>query len=223
MRLVILTAIGVGGATLIGSILGFLFGRAPKKITNTVFYISYIVMLVAAVCGLIIPAYECGINPALVSIGIILGIIILFLTDKILSFAEKRENCKFGKSKKIYRTWLLIVAIGIHNFPEGIAAGVGFGSGDNRLALFIAGGIALQNIPEGMIVIPPMLVSGMNHKKAALFALMTGGVEVLGTMVGYFAVNISSAILPYILAFAGGTMLYVIANEVLEHVREKNS
>lgn len=222
MKIVILTAIGVGGATLIGSILGFLFGRAPKKITNTVFYISYIVMLVAAVCGLIIPAYECGINPALVSIGIALGVVVLLFIDKILYFVEKKESSKSPKNKLIYRTWLLIVAIGIHNFPEGVAAGVGFGSGDNGLALFIAGGIALQNIPEGMIVIPPMLASGMSHKKAALLALMTGGVEVLGTIVGYFAVNISSAILPYILAFAGGTMLYVIANEVLEHVKERN-
>ena len=95
------------------------------------------------------------------------------------------------------------------------AAGVGFGSGDMGQALVIAGGIALQNIPEGMVIIGPMLSSGVSKRKTFVCAMMTGLVEVVGTFIGYFAVSVSTAILPFALAFAGGTMLYVVSDEMI--------
>jgi ZIP family zinc transporter len=107
------------------------------------------------------------------------------------------------------------MAIAIHNLPEGIAAGVGFGSGNDSQALIIAGGIALQNIPEGMVIIAPMLSAGVSKKRTLLIAALTGLVEVIGTLVGYLAVSVSTAILPFALAFAGGTMLYVISDEMI--------
>ena len=107
------------------------------------------------------------------------------------------------------------MAIAIHNLPEGIAAGVGFGSGNEAQALFIAGGIALQNIPEGMVIIGPMLAAGVSPKKTLVCALLTGVVEVVGTLIGYFAVSFSAAILPFALAFAGGTMIYVVSDEMI--------
>ena len=107
------------------------------------------------------------------------------------------------------------MAIAIHNLPEGIAAGVGFGSGNSAQALTIAAGIALQNIPEGMVIIAPMLSSGISPQRTFLCALATGLVEVAGTLLGYCAVSISAAILPFALAFAGGTMLYVISDEMI--------
>ena len=110
---------------------------------------------------------------------------------------------------------LFVIAIAIHNLPEGIAAGVGFGSGDMSHAFMIAGGIALQNIPEGMVIIAPMLSAGVKPGKTFLCALFTGLVEVVGTFMGYFAVSISTAVLPFGLAFAGGTMLYVISDEII--------
>ena len=110
---------------------------------------------------------------------------------------------------------LFVIAIAIHNLPEGIAAGVSFGSGNTIHAITVAGGIALQNIPEGMVIIAPMLASGMSKTRTLLIAMFTGLIEVLGTFIGYFAVNISSAILPFALAFAGGTMLYVISDEMI--------
>ena len=82
-------------------------------------------------------------------------------------------------------------------------------------ALTVAGGIALQNIPEGMVIIAPMLATGMTKKKAILIAFLTGAVEVVGTFLGYFAVSLSTAILPFALSFAGGTMLYVISDEMI--------
>ena len=107
------------------------------------------------------------------------------------------------------------MAIAIHNLPEGIAAGVGFGTGNTSQAMVIAGGIALQNIPEGMVIIGPMLASGVSAKRTMIAASLTGVVEVVGTLIGYFAVSIASAILPFALAFAGGTMLYVISDEMI--------
>ena len=221
MRLVILTAIGVGGATVIGSLMGFLFGRASNKFINAIFFVASALMLFAAIGGLILPAYEYENKRVGVTIFMLVGAMCLFLTDKLLPIIQKKGSEYSGNHRKIARAWLLILAIGIHNFPEGIAAGVGFGSGDSGKALLIAGGIALQNIPEGMIVVFPMLDSGMSRKKTFFLSLLTGGMEVLGTMIGYFAVNIESGILPYVLAFAGGTMLYVIAEESLEHINPK--
>ena len=108
-----------------------------------------------------------------------------------------------------------MTAIAIHNLPEGIAAGVGFGSENTTGALIIAGGIALQNIPEGMVIVGPMLAAGVKPRRAFLLAALTGVVEVVGTLIGYLAVSVASAILPFALAFAGGTMLYVISDEMI--------
>ena len=110
---------------------------------------------------------------------------------------------------------LFVTAIAIHNLPEGIAAGVGFGTGDVSQALLISGGIALQNIPEGMVIIGPLLAAGVKPGRTFLIASVTGLIEVVGTLIGYFAVSISSIILPFALAFAGGTMLYVISDEMI--------
>ena len=107
--------------------------------------------------------------------------------------------------------------------PEGIAAGVGFGSGDTAQALLIAGGIALQNIPEGMVIIGPMLAAGVSPKKTFISALITGLVEVVGTLIGYFAVSVSVAILPFALSFAGGTMLYVVSDEMIPETHAHGS
>ena len=122
---------------------------------------------------------------------------------------ETHHNADLGK------VLLFVTAIAIHNLPEGIAAGVGFGSGDTSQALMIAGGIALQNIPEGMVIIGPMIAAGVKPGKTFVLAMLTGVVEVVGTLIGYFAVSVASAILPFALAFAGGTMLYVISDEMI--------
>ena len=122
---------------------------------------------------------------------------------------EAHSNADLGK------VLLFVMAIAIHNLPEGIAAGVGFGAGDVSEAMLIAGGIALQNIPEGMVIIGPMIAAGVKPVRAFVLALATGLIEVLGTFVGFFAVSVSQAILPFALAFAGGTMLYIISDEMI--------
>ena len=225
MDLVLLTAIGVGGATVIGALIGFAFKNISHKFSDIILSFAAGVMLAAAVLGLIIPSVESGEKygipiALLITIsGIFVGALCLNLIDMLvphlhaLAGVESEEHKNEGLSKVL----LFVMAIAIHNLPEGIAAGVGFGSGeDGRIqALIIATGIALQNIPEGMVIIAPMLAAGVSKKRTLLIASLTGLVEVIGTLIGYLAVKISVVILPFALAFAGGTMLYVISDEMI--------
>ena len=127
------------------------------------------------------------------------------------------------KTEQLNKVLLFVIAIAIHNLPEGIAAGVSFGTENTAHALVVAGGIALQNIPEGMVIIAPMIASGMSKKRTFLIALSTGLIEIVGTLIGYFAVSVASAILPFALAFAGGTMLYVISDEMIPETHSHGS
>ena len=223
MEMVLLTALGVGGATVFGAVIGFLFKRISHKFSDIVLSFAAGVMLAAAVIGLIMPSLEYGGESVfalpMTVIGILCGAVCLNLLDKLvphlhrLSGAEQEDHP--DQAKKLNKVLLFVMAIGIHNLPEGIAAGVGFGTGNNEEAFLIAAGIALQNIPEGMVIIAPMLAAGMSKGRTFVIAMMTGLVEVLGTLLGFFAVQVSSAILPFALAFAGGTMLYVISDEMI--------
>ena len=224
MDVVLWTALGVGGATIIGSCIGFLFKNISHKFSDIVLSFAAGVMLAAAVLGLILPAIEYGnaefggVWGLLIAIiGIFVGALSLNLVDKLVPHLHKLmgADTESHKNANLNKVLLFVMAIAIHNLPEGLAAGVGFGSGNTAQALTIAGGIALQNIPEGMVIIGPMLAAGVSKKKTFLCALITGLVEVVGTLIGYFAVSISSVVLPFALAFAGGTMLYVISDEMI--------
>ena len=219
MELVLLTALGVGAATLFGVVIGFLFKNISHRFSDITLAFAAGVMLAAAVLGLIVPSVEYGGKyGVLVTVaGIFAGAAALHLIDRLVPHLHKFVGAspEGEGSEKLNRVLLFVLAIAIHNLPEGIAAGVGFGSGDVSQALLIAGGIALQNIPEGMVIIAPMLAAGIKPKTTFLCAALTGLVEIVGTLLGYFAVSISSAILPFALAFAGGTMLYVVSDEMI--------
>ncbi len=219
MQLVLLTAAGVGGATVFGALLGFIFKKFSHAFADIVLSFAAGIMLAAAVLGLIIPSVEYGgqYGVLVTVLGIFVGAFSLNLIDKAVPHLHRLVGTEDeGHSNTtLNRVLLFVTAIAIHNLPEGIAAGVGFGSGDTTGALLIAGGIALQNIPEGMVIIGPMLANGVSARKTFLIATFTGLVEVVGTFIGYFAVTVSNAILPFALAFAGGTMLYVISDEII--------
>ena len=227
MRMVLLTALGVGGATVIGAAAGFLFKRASHKFSDIVLSFAAGVMLAAAVLGLILPSLEySGRYGLLFTVtGIFAGAACLNLIDKLVPHLHKLmgPDIEAHNNANLSRVLLFVTAIAIHNLPEGIAAGVGFGSGDTAQALLIAGGIALQNIPEGMVIIGPMLAAGVSPRRTFVCAMLTGLVEVVGTLVGYFAVSVSAMILPFALAFAGGTMLYVISDEMIPETHAQGS
>ena len=229
MLLVFLTAAGVGGATVIGALIGFIFKGLSHKFSNLIVSFAAGIMLSAAMLGLILPSVEYGgrFGVVVAVTGILIGGVCISLSDKLVPHIQKivaphpsamttPSPKGEGLGRNTVRSVLLFaIAIGIHNLPEGIAAGVGFGSGDIENAMLIAAGIALHNIPEGMVIIAPMLAAGISPKRTFVFALITGLAEVVGTVIGYFAVSLASAILPFALAFAGGTMLYVISEEMI--------
>ena len=225
--MVLLTALGVGGATVIGAVLGFLFKGVSHRFSDIVLSFAAGVMLAAAIIGLILPSLEYGGKwGLLVTVaGIFVGALCLNLVDKAVPHLHKLmgTDTETHHNANLNKVLLFVAAIAIHNLPEGIAAGVGFGSGDTARALIIAGGIALQNIPEGMVIIGPMLAAGVKPKKTFVIAMITGLVEVVGTLIGYFAVRLASAILPFALAFAGGTMLYVISDEMIPETHAHGS
>ena len=229
MRMVLLTALGVGGATVFGALLGFAFKKISHKFSDIVLAFAAGVMLAAAVIGLVLPSLEYGGKfglPVTVA-GIFCGALCLNLLDRLVPHLHRLsgvdQEAHPEQSAQLSKVLLFVMAIAIHNLPEGIAAGVGFGTGNNGEAITIAAGIALQNIPEGMVIIAPMLATGMKPGRTFLIALLTGVVEVLGTLLGYFAVTISTAILPFALAFAGGTMLYVISDEMIPETHAHGS
>ena len=219
MRMVILTALGIGAATIFGSLMGFAFKKISHAFSDIVLSFAAGVMLAAAVLGLVLPSLEYGgkYGVWVTVVGIFAGAACLSALDKLvphlhrLAGAEDEAHNNAGLSKVL----LFVMAIALHNLPEGIAAGVSFGTGDESKALMIALGIALQNVPEGMVIIAPLLGAGVSGTRTFVIALITGLVEVLGTFVGYFAVSIATVILPFALAFAGGTMLYVISDEMI--------
>ena len=227
MELVLITALGVGGATVIGSCIGFIFKNLSHKFSDIVLSFAAGVMLAAAVLGLVLPSLEYGGKYGLVItvVGIFVGAFCLTLIDKLVPHLHKLMGADIEEhnNANLSKVLLFVAAIAIHNLPKGIAAGVGFGSDDVSQALIIAGGIALQNIPEGMVIIGPMLAAGVSTRKTFGCAMLTGLVEVAGTLIGYFAVSIASVILPFALAFAGGTMLYVISDEMIPETHAHGS
>ncbi len=231
MSMVLLTALGVGGATIFGCIIGFIFKNFSHKFSDIVLSFAAGVMLAAAMLGLILPSLDYGgKNGIIVTVaGIFVGAFALSVIDKLVPHLHKLVGAEIeGAQRKnsgadIDKVLLFVTAIAIHNLPEGIAAGVGFGSGNIADAFIIAGGIALQNIPEGMVIIGPMLAAGISPKKTFVVAVFTGVIEIIGCLLGYFAITVSKFILPFALAFAGGTMLYVISDEMIPETHSHGS
>ena len=227
MQIVFFTALGVGGATILGAVIGFLVKNPSPRLSDIILSFAAGVMLSASVTGLILPSLEFGGSAAiLITVaGVFAGAVLLNLMEKALPFLQRLSGIEAScdKSERINKVLLFVLAIAIHNLPEGIAAGVGFGTGDTAQAITVAIGIALQNIPEGMVIIAPMLSLGISAKRTFVTALTTGLIEVVGTMIGYFAVSLSQAILPFALAYAGGTMLYVIVDEMIPETHSKKN
>ena len=191
MEIVLLTALGVGGASVFGALMGFLFKRTDHKFSDVILSFAAGVMLAAAVIGLILPSLEYGNSLALIVTvaGIFCGALCINLIDKLVPHLHRLSG---GNEER---------------HPEKQAQ-------LNKVLLFVIA-IAIHNLPEGMVIIAPMLAAGMSRGKTFVIAIITGVVEVVGTLIGYFAVSVSHAILPFALAFAGGTMLYVISDEMI--------
>lgn len=218
MQVVMITAFGVGGATILGVVFGFLFRRIPHKYNDVILSFAAGIMLAAAIFGLAIPSLDKG-NVWITLAGILSGAVFLNMADRLTPHLHHitgmDQEAHSDRQSGLNKVMLFVMAIAIHNLPEGIAAGVGFGTENISGAITVALGIALQNIPEGMVLVSPLLLVGVPGKRVFGIAAFTGVIEIAGTMIGYGAVNVAAAILPFALAFAGGTMIYVVSDEMI--------
>lgn len=219
MRIVWIAALGVGGATVLGALLGFLLGRCRFIKEDAMLSLAGGVMLSAALVGLLLPALEAGapLPWASLLLGVLCGGLCLQGLEATLPFLYRLAGLGGDHlhNARVSSALLLVAAIAVHNLPEGLAAGVSFGTGNIGDAITVAAGIALQNLPEGMAIIAPMLGAGISRRRTLLLAVATGLVEVLGTLLGYLAVSLCSTLLPFALSLAGGTMLFVVVHEMI--------
>ena len=209
METVLYCAVLIGGATVIGTLIGFIGRRRAEIYAGAIMSISAGVMLAAAAESLISPAFRgesiLGILAAV--LGLFLGAITLYSLEKFMPLSSYNPGSKSAL--------LFAIAVAIHNFPEGLAAGFSFAYGSTEDALAVTIGIALHNIPEGMIAVFPLLAAGVPLPRALLLSLSGGCAEVAGTIIGFVTSGYAEAFLPFLLAFAGGTMLYAILCEVI--------
>lgn len=230
-----LASLLAGLATGVGALPIIFIRDVPKKVLDVLLGAAAGVMLAATSFSLIIPAIEAGgqgIRGASTAIiGILAGGFFMDIVDKFfpstnLQVGPVSETRKSGTllamSPSLRRVWIFVLAITIHNFPEGMAVGVGFGDGKIANGLTLAIGIGLQNMPEGLAIALPLLREGFPRWKALLIALGTGLVEPIGGILGIGLVQYARPLLPYTLAFAAGAMLFVIAYEIIPESQNNN-
>ncbi|WP_417659739.1 ZIP family metal transporter [Pseudidiomarina sp.] len=212
-----------GGLTAVGA-LPILVGKKPsERFNDTLLGFAAGVMLAASFFSLIIPSidisteiYGAGPLPAVIAVaGILLGAIAIFSLDRLLPHRHFISGREGRNSEKIAGVWLFIFAIAIHNFPEGLAVGVAYGSGQQETAFSLALGIGLQNLPEGLAVAVGLVAVGYSRLLAFAVAALTGLIEPIGGLFGGVFVNISEFLLPWGLVFAAGAMLFVISHEII--------
>lgn len=206
-----------------------LFGRAPSvRLQNIMLGFAAGVMLSASFFSLIIPALEIAevdhpdsTWPAvIVVLGILAGAGAMMLVNALVPH-EHFQTGPEGPTSRMRRIWLFIFAITIHNFPEGMAVGVGFGSGDFANGMSLATGIGLQNLPEGLAVAVALVSEGYPRGRAFLVAAATGLVEPVGGLIGAAAITLAEPLLPWGLVFAAGAMLYVISHEIIPETHRR--
>lgn len=186
------------------------------------------VMLAASFFSLILPGLEAaeaqgaGRAAALVVAGgILLGSLLLWAVDRWAPHEHFIAGRRGRDTSRLSRIWLLVIAMTLHNFPEGLAVGVGFGGGNIENGTNLAFGIGLQNAPEGLSVAVGLVGVGYARTRAVLIALSTGLVEPVGGFIGIAAVSVMEMLLPWGLAFAAGAMIYVVSNEIIPETHRK--
>ena len=211
-------AAGLCGATIIGSVLGFLIKELPHKWNDTVLGYCAGIMLAASTLGLIVPAFDMAGSPSwwMVVAGVMAGALFLNVLDLVtphLHHITGLDQEEHRNNKTLNHILLFVMAIALHKMPEGMAAGV---SMSTEVADWsVSFGIALQNIPEGMVIIAPLLVAGVSRMRTFILSLAIGLLEVIGVWVGFGLGSASVTLLPVMLGFAGGAMLYVTSDEMI--------
>lgn len=217
MQQIWITAAGLFGATVIGSALGFTIKELPHKWNDIILGYCAGIMLAASTIGLIVPAFESAGSGALWVCGaVMVGALFLDLLDYItphLHHITGLDPEQHTNNSSLNHILLFVMAIALHKMPEGMAAGVSMSEESASWAVSL--GIALQNVPEGMVIIAPLLLAGISKLRTFSISIAIGLLEVIGVWIGYGLGAISASMLPMMLGFAGGAMLYVVSDEMI--------
>ncbi|MDQ3801720.1 MAG: ZIP family metal transporter [Acidobacteriota bacterium] len=220
----IASAIAGFGATTLGALPAVFLRRLNEKLNNNLLSFAAGVMLAATIFSLLLPSIESSKSQGASTVSAVLQtIVFLFIGGFVLwlvnalvpheHFAKGHEGVV--DSGKIRKIWLFVIAIAIHNFPEGLSVGVANGTGEFGVGLGATMGIGLQNIPEGLSVAVALHSQGYSKRYAVGVSALTGLVEIFGAIFGASILLVSSHVLPWALAFAGGAMLFIVSDEII--------
>ncbi len=218
---VLITAAGLGLSSLIGSAIGLAVKRIPHKWNDIFMGFCAGTMLAAAIVGLLIPSVA-GLSPAQwwqPMLGMVAGVALISTLDYITPHLHRLSGLEMEKHRasdsSVNRILMFVIAIAMHKLPEGMATGIVFDENNLSNAYAVAISIALQNVPEGLVIVTPLLMVGVSSIRATLIALFVALLEMGGVGLGYMLGSISGLFLPALLAMAGGAMLYVISDEMI--------
>lgn len=226
IALALLATLGTYTLTALGTLPVLLFKTAPRRLMDGLMGFAAGVMVAASCWSLLVPAIDMGgITPAVV--GLLVGGAFISAADQLLPHLHSEfpeEATAEGPRVVWQQSTLLMLAITLHNFPEGLAVGVRFGGGDIGAATALAIGIGLQNVPEGLAIALPLRRAGMSRGRAFFWGQLSATVEPIAGVLGAALILVSAAVLPYAMAFAAGAMLYVVVEELIpETVRSGNT
>ena len=220
------------GTTIGSAFVFFLKGKMNRTLQRTLTGFAAGVMVAASVWSLIIPAIEQSEHLGKLSflpafVGVWLGFLFLLLLDHLIPHLHLNSDCPEGRNCGLGKSTMMVLAVALHNFPEGMAVGVvvaGWLSGQETLSyaalLALSLGIAIQNIPEGAIISMPLKSNGMSRGRSFAYGVASGIVEPLGAVLTIALASIAVPVLPYLLAFSAGAMLYVVVEELIPEMSE---
>ena len=215
----LLATLGTGLATGFGALPVLFLRNVSDRLLDTMLGFAAGVMLAATAFSLLVPAVELG-GIWVTILGVVLGAGFVLVLDERIPHMHVLKG-KEGPSSNLRRVWLLILAITLHNFPEGLAVGVSIGSGDVAAGTVVAIAIGLQNMPEGLAVALPLLREKYGRGRALLYAALSGMAEPIAGVIGVAAVTSMHSLLPIGLAFAAGAMLYVVSDEMIPETHRR--
>ena len=219
-------------ATALGTVPVLLPQRLSERVQDTLFGFGAGVMLAASAFSLVIPGLQAartvgafGGGPwaagGVVGAAILMGALALLALDRVLPHEHFIKGREGAAARTLRRTWLFVIAITLHNLPEGLAIGVGYAGNDGLRANALTMGIAIQDVPEGLVVAAALLAAGYRRAFAVGLGIASGLVEPAGAVAGAAIVGYSAALLPWGLGFAAGAMLFVISHEIIPESHRK--
>ena len=227
MELVLGLAIPFIGTTLGSGMVFLMKNEMSKKVGKLLLGFASGVMIAASIWSLINPSIEMAREQGKIAwvpatIGFLLGIIFLLVLDSIIPHMHLESEKPEGLKSSLKKTTMLVLAVTLHNIPEGMAVGVTFAGaliGNSGITLAgafaLAVGIAIQNFPEGAIISMPLRSEGVSKLESFLYGTLSGVVEPIGAIITILLTNLVVPILPYLLSFAAGAMIYVVVEELI--------